>query len=332
MSFRGILLNNQPSFSATVQNIDRAQLDEHAAAGNILVKLHYSTINYKDGLALSNKSPVVRKWPMVPGIDGAGVVEESSDPRLPVGSEVILNGFGVGETHWGCLAAYARLKAEWLITMPDHMDAKTAMAIGTAGYTAMLCIQALERQGLKPDQGEVLVTGAAGGVGSVAVSLLATRGYKVIASTGRASTTDYLQHLGASQVIDRHTLATPGKPLQKERWAAVVDTVGSTTLANALAQCKYGASIAACGLAGGMELPTTVAPFILRNVQLLGIDSVMAPHALRQDAWRALSESLDRKHLASMTTEISLADCIDAGAKIVAGEVRGRLLVDLNRS
>jgi acrylyl-CoA reductase (NADPH) len=331
MSFRGILLNNQPDFSASMRTIERAQLDEQAAAGDILVKLRYSTINYKDGLALSNKSPVVRKWPMVPGIDGAGVVEESSDPGLPVGSEVILNGFGVGETRWGCLAAYARLKAEWLIRMPHNMDARSSMAIGTAGYTAMLCIQALERQGLEPDQGEVLVTGAAGGVGSVAVSLLATRGYKVIASTGRASTADYLQRLGASQIVDRQSLATPGKPLQKERWAAVVDTVGSTTLSNALAQCKYGASIAACGLAGGMDLPTTVAPFILRNVQLLGIDSVMAPRALRENAWQDLSENLDRKHLAFMTTEISLEDCIDAGAKIVAGEVRGRLLVDLNR-
>jgi acrylyl-CoA reductase (NADPH) len=331
MLFKGILLSNQPSFSANVQTIERALLDEHAAAGNLLVKLDYSTINYKDGLALTNKSPVVRKWPMVPGIDGAGVVEESTDPAFPVGSSVILNGFGVGETHWGCLAGYARLKSEWLVPMPKQMDTKTAMAIGTAGYTAMLCVLALERAGLRPDQGEVLVTGAAGGVGSVAVSLLATRGYQVIASTGRASTADYLKQLGATDLLDRSTLATPGKPLQKERWAAVVDTVGSTTLANALAQCKYGASIAACGLAGGMDLPTTVAPFILRNVRLLGVDSVMAPLSLRQEAWQCLSESLDRTHLATMTSEISLHDCIDAGAKIIAGDVRGRLLVDLNR-
>jgi len=330
MKFRGLMLRNQPAFSAGVESIDSDQLDEQAAAGNVRVRIEYSTINYKDGLALSNKSPVVRKWPMVPGIDGAGVVEQSDDPAFPVGTSVILNGFGVGESHWGCLAGYARLKAEWLLPMPQGMDAKTSMAIGTAGYTAMLCIQALEGSGVRPHQGEVLVTGAAGGVGSVAVSLLATLGYRVVASTGRASAADYLKGLGASELIDRSFLATPGKPLQKERWAAVVDTVGSVTLANAIAQSRYGASVAACGLAGGMDLPSTVAPFILRNIRLLGVDSVMASRELRQSAWHALSQTLNRNHLMSMTTEIGLDDCIEAGSRILAGEIRGRLLVNLS--
>ena len=263
-TFNGILLNkSETGFSATLSAIEESQLPDE---GDVTVTIEYSTINYKDGLAIANKSPVVRKWPMVAGIDGAGVVEASNHPAWKVGDKVILNGFGVGESHWGCLAQKAKLKGDWLVPLPAAFTTKQAMAIGTAGYTAMLAVIALARHGVTPDHGEVLVTGASGGVGSVAIALLAGRGYKVVASTGRLNETEYLKSLGAASVIDRNEFSQPGKPMQKERWAGVVDSVGSHTLANAIAQCKYNATVAACGLAQGMDLATGVAPFILRGV------------------------------------------------------------------
>lgn len=282
-SFNAIWLQRADgNFNASL----RAVPHEELPAFDVTVRIAYSSLNYKDALAITDKGPVVRKWPMVPGIDGAGIVESSTSPEFPPGDSVILNGWGAGEQHWGCLAERASLKSEWLIPMPSGMDARTAMAIGTAGYTAMLCVQALERQRVRPDDGDVLVTGAAGGVGSVAIALLAGRGYRVVASTGRESQAPYLRSLGAAEVIDRAQLSSPGKPLGKERWAAVVDSVGSHTLVNACAMTKYGGVVTACGLAQGMDLPGTVAPFILRGVSLLGIDSVMAPRADRLSAWR----------------------------------------------
>jgi acrylyl-CoA reductase (NADPH) len=291
------------------------------------VRPHYSTLNYKDGLALTNRSPVVRLWPMVPGIDGAGEVLQSDHPDWKAGDAFILNGFGVGETHWGCLAQRARLKGEWLVPLPTGLSPRRAMAIGTAGYTAMLCVMALERHGLKPGDGEVLVTGATGGVGSVAVLLLSRLGYRVVAVTGKAAQADYLTRLGAQAVMDRSELAAPGKPLQKERWAGVVDAVGSHTLANACAQVRYGGAVAACGLAQGHDLPATVMPFILRGVSLLGVDSVMAPQALRRQAWARLARDLDLAALDSLTTEIGLSEALDGARRLMAGEVVGRLVV-----
>jgi acrylyl-CoA reductase (NADPH) len=295
--------------------------------GGVLVRPHYSTLNYKDGLALTNRSPVVRLWPMVPGIDGAGEVLQSDHPDWKAGDTFILNGFGVGETHWGCLAQRARLKGEWLVPLPAGLSPRRAMAIGTAGYTAMLCVMALERHGLKPGDGEVLVTGATGGVGSVALLLLSRLGYRVVAVTGKAAQADYLTRLGAHAVMDRSELAAPGKPLQKERWAGVVDAVGSHTLANACAQVRYGGAVAACGLAQGHDLPVTVMPFILRGVSLLGVDSVMAPQALRRQAWARLARDLDLAALDGLTTEIGLSDALDGARRLMAGEVVGRLVV-----
>ncbi len=302
--------------------------DSSLPAGDVLVAVHRSTLNYKDALALTGKAPVIRKFPMVPGIDGAGEVLESGHASFRPGDRVLVNGFGVGESHWGCLAGKARLDGNWLLPVPSAFTAAQAMAIGTAGYTAMLCVMALERHGVTPAQGEVLVTGAAGGVGSVAIALLSRLGYRVVASTGRAAEAPYLTALGASEVVDRATLSAPGKPLQKERWAGVVDSVGSQTLANALATTRYGGTVAACGLAGGMDLPASVAPFILRGVTLAGVDSVMAPMALRREAWQRLARDLDPARLASMTREIGLAEAIPVAADLLAGKVRGRVVVD----
>lgn len=319
------------AFDASLRALDDAELDTHAGDGDVLVRVEWSTLNFKDGLALTNRSPVVRKWPMVPGIDGAGTVESSTHASFKAGDKVVLNGWGVGETHWGCLAQKARLKGDWLIQLPAPLTTRQAMSIGTAGYTAMLCVMALERQGVTREQGEVLVTGAAGGVGSVAIALLAGRGYRVVASTGRTSEADYLKSLGAAEVIDRKELSEPGKPMQKERWAGVVDCVGSHTLANACAQTRYRGTVAACGLAQGMDFPGSVAPFILRGVKLIGVDSVMCPMPDRAEAWQRLAKELDLSRLQAITSEIGLGEAIAGGADVLAGKVRGRLVVDVNR-
>jgi acrylyl-CoA reductase (NADPH) len=297
--------------------------------GDVTVAVEYSTVNYKDGLAVTGKAPVVRRFPMIAGVDLAGTVESSSHPGWKPGDKVVLNGWGLGETHLGAYALKARVKGDWLVRLPATMSARDAMAIGTAGYTAMLSVMALERAGLGPARGPIIVTGAAGGVGSVAVALLAKLGYTVAASTGRPEQADYLKGLGASEIIDRKELAGPPRPLAKERWAGGIDAVGSTTLANVLSMTRYGGSVAACGLAGGMDLPTSVAPFILRGVSLLGIDSVMCPLPLRQQAWQRLAADLAPDKLAAMTTEIGLGDVIDAGKRIVAGQVRGRIVVKI---
>lgn len=325
---RGILLTKPESgFHAELTEIDEAGLPE----GDVTVKVDYSTINYKDGLAITNKSPVVRKWPMVPGVDFAGTVSASGNPRFKPGDKVVLNGWGVGETHWGGLAQMARVKGDWLIPLPASLSAKQAMAVGTAGYTAMLCMTALQRNGVTADQGEILVTGASGGVGSVAIALLAAQGYKVIASTGKLDHADYLKKLGAADVIDRAELSAAGKPLQKERWAGVVDSVGSHTLVNACAQTRYGGTVAACGLAAGFDFPATVMPFILRGVTLAGIDSVMAPLPVRTQAWQRIAAELPAAMLDAITTELPLKGALNAAHDIVAGRVRGRLVVDVNR-
>jgi acrylyl-CoA reductase (NADPH) len=295
--------------------------------GDVLVAVEYSTLNYKDGLALTNKSPVVRTWPMVPGIDGAGTVLESRDPKWRPGDRVVHNGWGVGETRWGCLAERAVLPGSALVRLPEAFTARQAMAIGTAGYTAMLCVLAIEAHGAKPGDGEVLVTGATGGVGSVAVAVLARLGWRVVAATGKAAEGDYLKSLGAAEILDRATLAAAGKPLQKERWAAVVDTLGSHTLANACAQTRYGGVVAACGLAQGMDFPSSVAPFILRGVTLAGIDSVMAPLGKREAAWQRLVRDLDVRLLESITEEVPLSAAIARAADLMNGKVRGRIVV-----
>jgi len=329
--FNALWLDNTDGFKASLRQIDDAALAANAGDGDVVLRVDWSTLNYKDGLAICNRSPVVRKWPMVPGIDGAGTVESSTHAGFKAGDRVVLNGWGVGETHWGCLAQRARLKGDWLVRLPDALSTRQAMAIGTAGYTAMLCVMALERQGVTKEQGEVLVTGAAGGVGSVAIALLAGLGYKVVASTGRVQEADYLKGLGAVDVIERKALSEPGKPLQKERWAGVVDCVGSHTLANACAQTRYGGAVAACGLAQGMDFPGSVAPFILRGVRLAGVDSVMCPRPLREQAWARLARDLDPTRLDAMTTEIGLADALSRAGDVLAGQVRGRLVVDVNR-
>jgi acrylyl-CoA reductase (NADPH) len=301
--------------------------DKDLMEGDVTVAVGWSTVNYKDGLAITGRAPVVRRFPMIPGIDFAGEVETSSHPEWHPGDRVILNGWGVGETHLGAYGEKARVKGQWLVRLPERMSPREAMAVGTAGFTAMLSVMALERHGLKPDSGPVVVTGAAGGVGSVAVALLAKLGYQVTASTGRPQEAEYLKGLGASEVIDRAELAGPVKPLAKERWAGGVDSVGSTTLANMLSMTKYGGAVAACGLAGGMDLPTSVAPFILRGVSLLGIDSVHCPQNRRQEAWRRLDSDLDRGKLEAMTTQIGLPEVIETAGRILEGRVRGRIVV-----
>ena len=327
--FKALLLEKDDAgFRAGLTTLDESRLPDWNQA-DVLVQPEYSTINYKDGLALTNRAPVVRAWPMVPGIDGAGTVLESRHPDWRAGDRFVHNGWGVGETHWGCLAERARLKGDWLVKLPAAFTPRQAMAIGTAGYTAMLCVLALERHGLQPTDGDVLVTGATGGVGSVAIALLSRLGHRVVAASGKAGEHDYLRGLGATAVIDRAELAAPGKPLQKERWAAVVDAVGSHTLVNALAQTRYGGVVAACGLAQGMDLPGSVAPFILRSVTLAGIDSVMAPRALRQQAWERLARDLDPAALERIAEEIPLEQAIARAQDLMEGKVRGRLVVKI---
>lgn len=323
--FKAILI--EKGSPARLAELDDGQLPD----GDVTIRVTHSTLNYKDALAVTGRSPVVRAFPMVPGIDLAGTVEASRSAEFTKGDVVTLNGWGLGETRWGGLAERARVGAEALVKVPPPFDARQAAAIGTAGFTAMLSVLALERHGVTPDRGEVLVTGAAGGVGSVAIALLARRGHAVVASTGRPSEAAYLTGLGAARVIDRAELGAPGKPLQAERWAGVVDAVGSHTLANACAQTRQGGAVTACGLAGGMDFPATVAPFILRGVTLCGIDSVHAPRPLRLEAWARLATDLDPGRLAEMTREIGLAEALAAAPALLAGQVRGRLVVDVRR-
>lgn len=312
--------------TVALTQFDEAELMD----GDVTVPVEWSTVNYKDGLAVTGKAPVVRRFPMIAGIDLAGTVESSSHPDWKPGDKVICNGWGMGETHLGAYAEKARVKGDWLVRLPDGLTTRDAMAIGTAGYTAMLSVLALEKHGLTPADGPVVVTGAAGGVGSVAIAVLSKLGYHVIASTGRTSEEGYLKGLGASEIIDRSELSGPAKPLARERWAGGIDSVGSTTLANLLSMTRYRGAIAACGLAGGMDLPSSVAPFILRGVCLLGIDSVMCPIKERKQAWARLAKDLDSSKLAEITQEIELDDVIEAGAKVLAGTVRGRIVVKIS--
>jgi acrylyl-CoA reductase (NADPH) len=324
--YQAIQLNKSDVFNAELVELD----DSTLPAGDVTVRVAYSTLNYKDGLAITNRGPVIRNWPMVAGIDGAGTVIESQHPDWKAGDRFVHNGWGVGETHRGCLAQMARLKGQWLVRLPDAFTPRQAMAIGTAGYTAMLCVMALEDHGVTPPSGEILVTGATGGVGSVAVALLGRLGYTVVAATGKSSEEAYLKALGASAIVPRAELAIAGKPFQKERWAGVVDAVGSFTLANALAQTRYGGVVAACGLAQGSDLPTTVMPFILRGVTLAGIDSVMAPLQRRQRAWERLARDLDPALLESMIEEVPLSQAIAKATDLMDGKVRGRVVVRID--
>ncbi|MEM7637162.1 MAG: MDR family oxidoreductase [Pseudomonadota bacterium] len=325
-TFRAIQINktDDKQTAALVELSDEDLMD-----GDVTVDISHSTLNYKDGLALTAKAPIIRKFPLTPGIDFAGTVSASDNPGYKPGDAVILNGWGVGEGHSGGFAERARVKGDWLVKMPDGMTAAHAMAIGTAGYTSMLCVMALEDAGITPDSGEILVTGAAGGVGSVAIAILSKLGYSVTASTGRTSEEAFLKGLGASSIVDREEFNTPPKPLAKSRWAGCVDAVGSTTLANVLSQMNYGGAVAACGLAQGMDLPASVAPFILRGVKLLGVDSVMCPKPRREQAWARLAKDLDMAKLDSLTSHIKLDDVIAAGADIMSGKVRGRIVVDI---
>ncbi len=326
--FKGILIEKDESgYRANVKDIDDAQLPD----GNVTVRVGFSTLNYKDGLAITGKGPVVRKFPMVPGIDLAGVVEESAHPDYKAGDAVVLNGWGVGEGHWGGLAQKARLNGDWLVPLPARFTPQQAMSIGTAGYTAMLCVLALERHGVNPGDGEIVVTGAAGGVGSVAIAVLSKLGYSVVAVTGRPDDADYLKQLGAVEILDRSQFSAPGKPLSKERWAGAVDVVGSHTLANICASTRYRGVVTACGLAGGMDFPSTVAPFILRGVTLAGVDSVMCPRADRLIAWQRLGTDLDIDKLGAISRVVGLDEAIPLAHQLLAGSVRGRVVVDVNR-
>jgi len=325
--FKAIVIEKDDAgYRAGVKQVDESALPP----GEVTVRVDYSTVNYKDGLAITGKGPIVRKFPLHAGIDFAGVVEASDDARYKAGDRVVLTGWGVGETHSGGLAQKARVKADWLVPLPVGLTTKQAMAIGTAGFTAMLCVLALERHGIKPESGDILVTGANGGVGSVAIAILAKLGYRVVASTGRLGEAEHLKGLGAADVIGRDELSAPGKPLAKERWAGVVDSVGSHTLANACAGTRYGGAVAACGLAQGMDFPGSVAPFILRGITLYGIESVMVPLPLRRNAWERLARDLDQGKLAAFTHEIGLADALQAGQDILAGRIRGRVVVNVN--
>lgn len=326
--FNGILIEKDESgYRAAIKEIDDAQLPE----GNVTVRVSHSTLNYKDGLAVTGKGPVVRKFPMIPGIDLVGTVEESTHPEYKAGDSVLLNGWGVGETHWGGLAQKARLNGDWLIPLPASFSPRQAMAIGTAGYTAMLCILALERHGVKPTDGEILVTGAAGGVGSVALAILSKLGYSAVAVTGRMQDADYLKSLGAVEVLERSLFSTPGKPLGKERWAGAVDVVGSHVLANVCATTKYRGVVTACGLAAGMDFPSSVAPFILRGVTLAGIDSVMCPRVDRLQAWQRLGTDLGVQKLEEISHVVGLNEAIPLASSLLKGEIRGRVIVDVNQ-
>lgn len=325
-SFKAILVSRDDN---KVQSVATVDMDDDALMeGDVLVKVNHTTVNYKDGLAITGKAPVVRRWPMIPGIDLAGTVISSESSEWKAGDQVVLNGWGVGETHYGAYAGHARLKGEWLIAQPAGLNGHQAMAIGTAGYTAMLCVMALEQQGVMPASGPVLVTGAAGGVGSIAIAVLAKLGFHVIASTGRPQEETFLKGLGASEIIDRAELSGPAKPLAKERWAAAVDTVGSHTLANVISMTNYGGTVAACGLAQGMDLPATVAPFILRAVTLRGVESVYVPRPRRVEAWTRLASDLPAGQLEALSSTIGFDDLIEAGRAIVEGKVRGRLVAD----
>ena len=325
--FKGILIEkDEAGYRATLQDIDESQLPE----GDVTIRVGLSTLNYKDALAITGRGPVVRRFPLVPGIDLVGTVEDSSNAEYKAGDQVLLNGWGVGEVHWGGLAQKARLNGDWLVPLPSAFTAQQVMAIGTAGYTAMLCVLALERHGVTPDKGEILVTGAAGGVGSVAISVLAKLGYTVVGVTGRPEEANYVRELGATEVLDREAFSSPGKPLARERWAGAVDVVGSHTLANVCASMKYRGVVTACGLAGGMDFPATVAPFILRGVTLAGIDSVMCPRADRLVAWQRLGADLDISKLNLITNQISLAEAIPMATQMLDGKLRGRVVVDVN--
>ncbi len=324
--FKGILIEkDDDGYRATVQQIDDSVLPE----GDVMINVEYSTLNYKDALAITGKAPVIRKFPMIPGIDLVGTIESSDTDKFKVGDKVLLNGFGVGELHCGGLAQKARLNSEWLIPLPEKLSAKQAMSIGTAGYTAMLCVMALEKNGVTPEQGKILVTGANGGVGSFAIALLSKLGYSVVASTGRVNESDYLEKLGASEIIDRATLSEPGRPLGKEQWAGAVDTVGSHTLANVCAGLKYNGTVAACGLAQGFDLPATVMPFILRCITLAGVDSVNRTIEDRTTAWQRLSDLLDPSVFDDISTPITLEDTITVADDLISGKVRGRVVVEI---
>ncbi len=327
-TFKAILVSRDEEKKQSVDIVDMS--DDDLMEGNVTIAIEATTVNYKDGLCITGKSPIIQRWPMVPGIDLAGTVISSAHDEYKEGDKVILNGWGIGQAHYGAYAARARVNGDWLVPLPEGINALDSMAIGTAGYTAMLCVMALENHGITPDRGPVIVTGAAGGVGSVAISLLSKLGYHVIASTGRSSEEAYLKELGAAEIIDRNELSEPGRPLGKERWAGAVDAVGSHTLANLLAQTKYGGAVAACGLAQGFDLPATVMPFILRGVSLLGVDSVNAPKEIRLEAWKRLATDLDLEKLASLSTMIGFDDIIGSAHDIIDGKIRGRVVVDMS--